>query len=449
MSKGLEKMNTFKTFTTSINKYNLWVWMLFFSFAYEKPVFFIASIDKVNPRLFDLVLLVGMFFLLKHPMKYSNPIFKLWLYLVSWFSVVTILGLIIFSFDGANNQFMVYFLFEYYKGILAVIIFLSIPKDRYSIKTIISAIIIGGLFVSLYCINEFNTGVTEIIISGTKSMLKPAGMVWGPYVGSYFEIAVYVPLSFTIALVSMFYIKKINRLWLVLIVLLIAWPVLFTGSRTAIFLLLLSFIIVILKSPKRSTFILIPLSIIIIGLFTFTNVFNVLLQQNETIERLQGFESSKSNQKFNSIESRLLIFKHFDVTSYDEANSLPIIGAGFYVAPINGLYRVGYGIHNIYLFPLEQAGIIGLILFLLFIYISITILLRGMRVLSKDSIEYWFVLAVFSYFIASLLIGLSGHTFWRGFTTYNFNTLRILLLVYASILIYNREDQINEKNTIS
>ena len=46
---------------------------------------------------------------------------------------------------------------------------------------------------------------------------------------------------------------------------------------------------------------------------------------------------------------------------------LPVFGGGFYAVPQMEqgelVYRQGYGIHNIYLFPVEQGGVLAFVLF--------------------------------------------------------------------------------------
>jgi hypothetical protein len=417
-----------------INRYKAWIWLLFFSFAYEKPIFIISSLDKANPRLFDLILLIGVLLTFKKKVSCKNPVFRQWALIIFWFTIVVLLGAVFYPFPWNVKQFMFYFLFEYYKGLLAIWIFLSIPKKYYSLETIMHALIVGGIFVAAYCVYELNTGISEVIIAGDKTLGKPPNVVWGPYIGSYFEISVFIPMAFSIAFVLTLYSKGKKKFLMTIVTLFISWPVLFTGSRTAIFLFLLTFSIIVLMSLKRSIFTLLVLAVLFAGTAAVTNKLDLFfnLDQNEALERMISLEKGDHH---NSILNRLLSVTTYSFEGYDQEESVPAIGAGFYVAPINGRYRVGYGVHNIYFFPAEQSGLIGSILFFMFIYVSIKILRKGLKELDKNSLSYWFVVAVYAYFIASLLIGISSHTFWRGFTTYNFNTLRILLLVAASIVI--------------
>jgi hypothetical protein len=434
-----------------INKYNLWVWFLFFSFAYEKPVFIVSSFDRLNPRLFDLVLLLGLTFLFKNRSIYKNPVFKQWITIVMWFTFVVLIGAFAFPLDWKVKMYMFYFLFEYYKGLLAIVVFLSIPQRYYSLEAIVSGLIAGGLFVAIYCLYELKVGVAETIVTDDIVLSKPIETVWGPFVGSYFEIAVFVPLVSSMAFVLLMHGKWLSRKIMSVLTLFISWPVLFTGSRTAIFLFLLTIMIIVIVNLRRSILVFIPLLLFTFSSLILTDTKNLLFDSdhNYTIERMLSLEQDNHHD---SILSRLLLFKDFNLDNYDYRDLMPFIGGGFYVAPVSGEARVGYGIHNIYLFPFEQSGIIGVVFFILFIYVSIKILLEGLRTLDKGSLSYWFVVAVYAYFVASLIIGISGHSFWGGFSTGNFNSLRILLLVHASMIVLNsrknRKDM-REKNIIS
>lgn len=434
-----------------VNKYSLWIWLLFFSFAYEKPLIHLSSFDRLNPRLFDIVLLLGVTFLFGNEKIYKNIIYKQWTMIVLWFTFVVLIGALIFPFEWNIKKYMFYFLFEYYKGLLAITVMLCIPKRYYSLQTVLSALIVGGIFVSSYCIYELNVGVSEVIITEDKILAKPTGMVWGPYVGSYFEIAVFMPLVASIAFAMLMYGRWISKKLMIILTLFISWPILYTGSRTAIFLFLCSITIIVIVNLKRSIFVILPLLFLFFSTLILTDRFNFLFDsnQNETLARMISLEEDNHHD---SIVNRIFLFKDFDFEKYDHGYVMPFIGAGFYVAPISGNARIGYGFHNIYLFAFEQSGIIGVILFILFIYVSIKILREGLRDLDKNSLSYWFVAVVYAYFVASLIVGISGHSFWSGFSTSNFNNLRILLLVFASMIVIDSRSKrkgIRDKNIIS
>jgi len=101
-----------------------------------------------------------------------------------------------------------------------------------------------------------------------------------------------------------------------------------------------------------------------------------------------------------------------------DSETILLVGAGFYVAPVyvdgHEKYRVGYGFHNAYLFALEQSGIIGFVLFLIFLFSMGTYLVRARR--RNFGYEGDFGNATLAIFLAMLVIGWIGLGFWLGFT---------------------------------
>lgn len=409
-----------------------WVWLLFFSFAYEKPILQLSSLDKANPRLFDLVIGIGLCLFFDRIKKPNNPILAYWALIVLWFSIVVVLHLLIYSTPWEYERFSLYFLFEYYKELLVVVLLLSVPRSDYNVETIMSAIICAGLFVSIYCFFELTLGSSEITISSGAVLKKGDGLVWGPYTGSYFEIAVFLPISAGICLCKALVGSAQKRNTFLFLSIAISWPIFFTGSRTAIFLWAMTVLLIIFMASRKNITAVLFLSITGVMVYVLTS--NYLPQfdvsQIGTISRMQGIEEYGGS---NSIYERVVSFLNFDASNYDR-ETIYILGSGFYISPIDNHYRIGFGVHNIYLFPLEQAGIIGLLLFLLFLAKVFTTLSKSIAITRRGSVEYWFCVTVAIYIASSLVIGMSGHTFWRGFSTYNINSLRILLIVSAYVL---------------
>ena len=86
----------------------LWLCALILSFCYELPIYYLTSMDRLNPRLFDLVAVAGVYILLfqnrglRSPWR--NPIFKWWFWLVIWFSVcAAIYAAAWFPWDAAGK----------------------------------------------------------------------------------------------------------------------------------------------------------------------------------------------------------------------------------------------------------------------------------------------------------------------------------------------------------
>ncbi|TKB46145.1 O-antigen ligase family protein [Thalassotalea mangrovi] len=413
----------------NINYHTIWIYLLVFSFSFEKPLIVLSSLDRLNPRLFDLVLGLGILILINNRLKFTEVVFKYWLLIVANFWVCAVLGLLLFDFSSQVKLYMVYYCFEYFKGVLALAIYLTIPEKYRPLRVIVNALFIGGFFVGTYCLYEYFIGIEQIVLTEGLILSKPKELVWGPFSGSYFHIANYIPLISAICLSKMIVVKSNKIFWFV-VFLFFSWPILFTGSRTAIFLFIASVFFVFAFYIRKKTTVWL---LLFFTIFTSVVVINTsfIASENYTLERLNQFEENDSH---NSILNRVLFFSHFDISSYDEGEYLPFIGAGFYVAPIEGRPRVGYGFHNIYVFTIEQSGIIGFCLFIMFCFVVVRRFVNFIKV-GKVSKYHWFVVAVTAYTLGSLVIGWSGHTFWRGFATSNFNTLRILLLVSCSLYI--------------
>jgi hypothetical protein len=427
------------THLNRINVYRVWLWLLFFSFAYEFPLVELTSFDRVNPRLFDIAMIFGIFLLFKSGKIVLNKIFKIWLWLIAWFTVCVIFGLFFYSYPLEINSYMVYFLIEYYKGVVVVLIFLSIPYKKYNFNDIIFPLVIGGIFVAIYSIFESSSATTEVLISGGKIVGKASYAIWGPFGGAtYFELANFLPLVVGI-LYSMSLTKSgFQSLFLLTLTIFVSWPSLFSGSRTSLFLAILVVLLVSVQNIKKGLKGLSKLLLLLIVFELSANLFsNSSFGENEAIDRAQSFERSDTTASHNSIKDRFLQLTNFPLQRYDQ-DLTALFGAGFYVAPIDGRFRIGYGIHNIYLFPLEQAGIVAFLIFVYFLYSINKIFIESIKIMKSSFKEYYFIIAVKAYFYSMLVAGLFGsHIFWRGFNTNNHNTLKILLFVIIAMLVKN------------
>jgi len=212
----------------------------------------------------------------------------------------------------------------------------------------------------------------------------------------------------------------------------VAWPLFFSGARSGLGLILISAVALFIleKRLRRTTFALaIVLSLLV---FTFDQAsFSDVIESGTTIRRIEA-----NKEGSNSIEVRMNAIGKFSLDSYKEGNLLPLIGGGFYVAPMSYggsryYYRVDYGIHSIYLFPLEQAGVIGIILFIWFLFVSAKGLLYKIK--EQHPTDQDFAKAFLAYFIAALIAGIGGHNFWQGFGSGNFNTFFMISLLIALI----------------
>jgi O-antigen ligase len=383
------------------------------------------------------------FFILPLVIKKSNhsinPVFRRWKYLVYWFGVCALLSVIFYGFPTQINSYILFSYVKYLQELFVLFLVAKITITIIPLEEIINTVIISGIFVLIYSFYELYYGeFGPLEYAPGKYVYKPEGVIWGPFGNTYFHIANFLPLVVIIGISYASKFRGIKKILLYLLSIVIAIPLFYTGSRTGLFLLLFSLIIYIFIRYKFIYSLLISLILFSLVLFTFNEIGS---EEFTTLERLDNMETNE----YNSIADRILYFVNFDISSY-EANGLlvPFIGGGFYVAPIDGHFRIDYGFHNIFIFSFEQAGLIGFILFIYFLIITYRQLNNGLKSLKRtNSISYLFIASVFSYFIASLIIGIAGHTFWRGFTTNNMNTMRLVVIILATnVYFYTSKKQI-------
>jgi O-antigen ligase len=411
-----------------------WLCALILSFAYEKPLVYLTSFDRTNPRLFDVLVAIGLLSIL--PRLQSRPNlpqpFKIWAILVAWFCLCAVIwatGLLPWEY-GALSLFRAA---KYVEGLLAVYMVSCIPLDARRKRILQSMIVVGGVFIALYCIPEYLHGGSTVVVRQDLEVQMGAGSFAGPFGASYFQLAQTSSLFLIVALG--FFLSAQTRLLRFLgpiIAAFIAWPLLFCGSRTGLGLLLLSVssLFVLEKRLRRTMLALAILLLAVAFLYNPDTIFETV-QGGTTIQRLQGSEGGA-----NSLEDRMGLILTFSASSYRAGYLLPIIGAGFNVAPRstgggNYYYRVDYGVHSIYLFAIEQAGVLGLILFLWFIVATVKALRKSIA--QREPADFYFAKALLAYFLATLIVGIGGHNFWQGFDSGNFNTCLIIVLMVAII----------------
>ncbi|SDH02385.1 hypothetical protein [Winogradskyella thalassocola] len=427
---------------------NLWFLILLLSFSYDKPILILTSLDRFNPRLSDVATILGVIWYFNFNAKFNidNVVLSAYKKLVIWFTICTVFSILIYGFPLNIDAFSIYYLFKYYQELLVcylVLCYMSVYEIPY--ERIFKILIIGGVFVALYSILEYLTpGDIEVEISPGKFVTKPNGFVWGPYTATYFQIANYSPIVGFITLAYAIYKKGLYKWALIAVSFLVFWPSLVSGSRTAIGFILVLFAIAFFKDVKFRVLIIVMLSTVVVYFgFNIDALYETILSSDsETIARMQRFEESGSH---NSIEGRFeyvfVWFERFPMYVYNGI-LVPVFGGGFYVAPMNGAFRIGYGWHNIFIFAIEQAGVIGLILFIKFIKRGYAVIGNHIKKLEINSAKRQFVFAVFVIFIAMFVLGIGGsHTFWEGFSTGNFNLFRMVLITLATYGYVNTQNK--------
>lgn len=421
---------------------NIWMILLLYSFSYDKPIITLTAVDRFNPRLIDFALLLGLiwFFSGDKINTIVNPVYKYYKRLIFVFIATTFLSMMVYNFPSFMNGYSLYYLVKYIQELLICFLFIQF-LSRYNVDydTILKCLIIGGIFVFLYSLNEFFADeMAEIEIAPGKYVQKPFGLIWGPYTISYFQLANYSPIISFIALTYGLNHKGIERVIYVTLACLISLPSFFCGSRTAFgFILVLLMVASLFNKKYRyflGGFVLVISLILLFNIAWFKNFF---ITDNQTVDRLTRMENMESLE-FNSVLGRLMhLVTWFKMIPYYALNGvfMPVVGAGFYVAPIHGSFRIGYGWHNIFIFAIEQSGIFGFFFFIKFLKKTHKILNLQIGRLSSIS-EESIVFSSKIIFYAIIIMGVFGaHSFWLGFATGNFNTLRLLLFLLSSHII--------------
>jgi len=429
--------------------HNLWVTILFLSFSYDKSILDITSVDRFNPRIIDIAFILAIIWYLKEKIFYKifNPVYIAYKKLIYVFVFACLASILIYDFPSIISAYSLYFLLKYLKEILICFFFLQILKKyNFDYIALINLLLLGAFFVVCYSFLESVNLQDQVIVNADKFIYKSVNTVWGPFTASYFQLANYSPvigfLLFNFGLNSN--IKR-RHLYTVVGILLISLSF-FTGSRTSLGFLFCMIIISSFYDYKFRRFLIGFLSLCIIYFVFMPTAIDLFFSSN-TINRL--FLMQDIYFERNSIFSRIFIFNTWlnEYSNYAyNGIFMPFSGAGFYVAPIDNFYRIGYGWHNSLIFVFEQAGILGLIYFINFISKT-----NKSLIIHKDLVKnhnmYVFIFSIKVIFVSMIILSLTGaHTFFLGFATGNFNLLRIFLLLMASDLLIKNN---YEKNSSS
>lgn len=399
-----------------------WAILLLFSFSYELPIISISNIDKFSLRLFDIVFILGLFIFRNSILwRINNKIVRKWETIVFFMTICVI----IYSFmlPLKISLFSFYYLWKYVQGILVVRMF-YLCRDQISFSMLKVIFIIMGVFISVYSLPQyFSVTPTNVQLVTGESITLPPGSIIGPYNTTYFALAQVVPICSLFALYSLINSKNLRNFFLnFLLWAFVSYPALTCGSRTALFLWLFSTFFLFIITRKFNYFIGLSLSLvlglIILSQINGKNIEDYLMENSYTFSRDEQLENTSG-----SISSRIFYYKDFDMSKYDYGILMPLIGSGFYISPIEGKYRIGYGFHNNYIFAFEQLGFLGLVLFLIFLFTYIS---------SYRKCRSNFLFVVFFPFVLALsIVSFSGQSFWRGFGTGNINTLIVLLMALS------------------
>jgi hypothetical protein len=420
----------------------LWLCLLLLSFSYELPLAQVTSMDRINPRLFDIVSLVGIVFVLPNLVQQKElP----WLFR-RWRAIIMVFGVCAFAWAAwipmEHYKFTLFFYFRYLQGLLMIYMALKIPWSSEQKKRLHQLVVAGGVFVALYTIPEYlmGGGSRMLIEEAGKEIIAREGTLLGSLGPNYFHVAQYSALASIMTMALFFNATTLfQKIFYVFLSVFVAWPALFCGCRAGIALVALSwFVFYLIAGPSFKVTGLTLLVILIIGAIALKPkmlTLNYWTERSLGIQRL--FEAEEEEKEGSSLKSRLLA-NWYDIELYRwQGIRVPFIGAGFHSAAHTypdgrRVFRHGYGIHNCYLFSLEQGGLGAFIMFIWFL-IACHHQLKFVRKFAYNSTDKAFAMGMHCYLFALLPVMMGGQIFWQGFGTVNFNTYLILLFCMATM----------------
>jgi len=418
-----------------------WLCFLILSLAYELPLLELTSMDRVNPRLFDVATILGLLFILP-TLRRSQPLpraFVWWKRIVLWFTFCAVIWALAWLPWQQAGQYSLFFAARYLQGLFVIYLAMQIPLSPSQKRVLHYTVVAGGIFVALYAIPEYIRGDTVRHIAGGKSIHYVQGTVLGPLGSTYGHITGWSSMAFAMSLALLGSIRRGWSRWLPLVIaVFVAWPASASGSRTGLLAIALIVVGALIYIPQaRSKFLFAGIAALLVITVYAQQSINIedLRSSSRSVERLLATEESG---RLNTIAGRIGIgsdnIQGYSIDMYEwQGARLPLFGGGFYAVPHlrNGglVYRVGYGIHNGYLFPLEQGGLMALILFIGFLVICFKKLRQMKR--SHTPEDAAFAIGVWLFFLVMLVRLWFGTQIWQGAGMLNFSTFVVLILTLA------------------
>ncbi len=400
-----------------------WCGLLLLSLSYELPLHELTSYDRLNPRLFDVVLVLAAVFS-GWRLRVKDAFVGSWLAVTLIFVMI---GGLSFGFllPGEYRYFSLFYSIKYIEILLFLLIISGFDWNREQIATLIKCFAIGVALAGVWgLLQKLGILPSERFLPNGEQINLSRGAVLATYGPTYFHSGVMGAMGATAALA----LRMQNRIsWLLFLPLFAsgAFLAIFAGSRAGLALLLIACSLILFR---RSLYVVLGVGVVSVVLL-LPGVLDYLTGESITVQRILDTEHS------NSVENRISmgsLAQFGRLIDYHGAGLL-LYGGGFYAVPmpdLSGLvkYRVGYGIHNIHLFPLEQAGILGFFASLTFWVVALA---KGLR--ARTTIMGASGLALLASIFA---IGWAGQIFFLGFGTENMLAAQLgvifLLLTYSS-----------------
>lgn len=330
--------------------------------------------------------------------------------IISVFIMFLILISIIFSLFYTSSENYAYTKTLHFFTILISFIYPIVIK-KFSIKKFFTFFILSTLIISIIYTPLF---FKAYAILYTVNVNAKAEMIYG----SYLMVGYIIGISIILNVFSNLYNTKIK-----LLITIILFGILFiTGARGPIVFLLLTFMlysinIVLIKRRINLKKIILTFSIILIVLIPISSKINLDEIFERSINRLISLTENSDNSANDRIERFLFVLEKVNHTNL-------IVGHGFgsFGIEFDKIDERSYP-HNIFLEFLFELGLIGLILYLLLLYMITKKLIN-----TKDFL-------LFSSFIFLLL---------NSMKSLSITDSRIMFTFFAIILIYNFKENKKE-----
>jgi hypothetical protein len=397
------------------------------SFAYEIPLVYVTNLYKLNPYLFDVaaLMLVSYWFLVgrnkgwRLSLALRNPLVAPWLAVVGTFFWATIVSAtwVPMRYYG----YSVFYFLQYVEGLAVLLIVLAAPIDERAKRRLLWVALLGGTWVAFYAALQFFgiVGTARVIPKGMEISLEGTG-IFSTLAPTYFHAGFFSVVSTLVGFAVLQSSRGLLRPVAAVLTLFCTIPAVVSGTRAAFLALGIALFAVVLQREHRRYIATWMMAALVLGTVNF------FYSGSITMDRIEGYRPVAS------VHDRILgplvqiaeeMEEHFPI--------MAIAGGGFYVVPIGDRWRMGYGIHNLYLRPLEQGGVASFIASI-WLWIRLgTHLRRRRQTPSVSALDEHFRIAMFGYFVALLIVGWAGGFFWLQGGTEHLNSYLILMLGLA------------------
>ena len=395
------------------------------SFSYELPLVNLTRYDRLNPRLFDVAsVLLVLYWLFAGRVSgwrltWRNPVVKSWLIVCLFFGLATASSRLWIPAD--KYPYSVFFYLKYLESMVVILLTAAAPWDEEARRKALWVALVGAQWVCLYAILQyFNIVSTHRYLPTGEMIIMFEKGIYSTLGNTYFHLGMYSVLCFLIGLTLIMSSTGLAKLFSIVMTALCVVPAVLSGSKAGFLGLLISSILIVTEKQYRRI-----MGIAVVILCVGVGIY--LYQTSVTRERIETGHGGTPMQRLMSGPLTLM-------EAYREHGvRLLLVGGGFYVVPIGGKYRIGYGNHNIFLFPLEQAGVGGFLAGL-WLWFSLR---RGLIRASREGQGKLPVLnslasAMKVFLYCLMIVGIAGQVFYFGFGTEHLTDYILVMFLIAT-----------------